>query len=64
MIISPEVLLLCRINFAILGFLLLQNVLYNYIELIWNFDGYFIESVDCLENIRWGKSKLKIVLNI
>ena len=49
MVIPPEVLLLLRIIFAILGFLLLwmtlQIALFK--ELSWNFDGDCFESIDC-----------------
>ena len=52
MVIPPEVPLLLRIVFAILGFLLfqvnLQIALSNFIEeLSWNYDRDGIESVDC-----------------
>jgi hypothetical protein len=50
MVIPPEVLLLLRVVFAILGFLLsqmnLQISLSNSVK-NWNFDGDCIESVDC-----------------
>jgi hypothetical protein len=50
-VISPEVLLLLRIVFAILGFMLfqmdLQIALSNWEELNWNFDGNCTEFVDC-----------------
>jgi hypothetical protein len=50
MVISTEVLLLLRIFFAILGFLLFQMNLQIALsiseELSWNFDGDCIESVD------------------
>ena len=49
--IPPGVLLLLRIVFAILGFLLFQMnleiALSNCEELNWTFDGDCIESVDC-----------------
>jgi hypothetical protein len=49
--ILPEVLLLLRIVFAILGFLLIQMnyqiALFNCENSSWNFDGDCIESVDC-----------------
>jgi hypothetical protein len=52
MVIPPKVLLLLRIVFAILGFLLFQMILKialsNSEELSWNFDGDCIESVDSL----------------
>jgi hypothetical protein len=52
MLIPPEVLLLLRIVFAILGFLLfqmnLQIAFSNCEELGWNFDEDCIESVDCV----------------
>jgi hypothetical protein len=55
MMIPPEVLLLLRIVFAVLGFLLfqmnLQIALSNSEELSWNFDGDCIESVDCFQQI-------------
>lgn len=49
---SPEVLLLLRIVFSILGFFLfpyeLENCSFHVCEaLCWNFDGEFTESVDC-----------------
>jgi len=51
MVVPQEVLLLLRILFAILIFLLfqmnLQIALFNYEELSWYFDGDWIESVDC-----------------
>ena len=51
MVILPEVLLLLRIVFAILGILLFQMnfqiALSNSEALSWNFDGDCIESVDC-----------------
>jgi hypothetical protein len=53
MVIPPEVLLLLRIVFAILGFLLfqmnLQIALSNSEKLSWDFDGDCIESVDCFQ---------------
>ena len=53
MLIPPEVLVLWRIVFDILDFLLFQmNFLIapsNYEELSWNFDGDCIESVDCFQ---------------
>jgi hypothetical protein len=55
-VIPPEVLLLLRIVFSILGFLLfqmnLQIALYNPVKkLSWNFDGNCIESVGCFHRI-------------
>jgi hypothetical protein len=52
MVIPPEVLLLLRIVFAILGFLFFSDEFANcpfYLseELSWNFDGDCIESIDC-----------------
>jgi hypothetical protein len=52
MLIRAKFLLFLRMVFAILGFLLfqmnLQIVLFNWIKkLSWNFDGDYIESVDC-----------------
>ena len=51
--IPPEVILLLRIVFAILGFLLfqmnLQIALSNREKLTWNFEGDCIESVDCFQ---------------
>jgi hypothetical protein len=52
MVITPEVLLLLRIVFPILGFFIIPNEFANcsfslYEELSWNFDGGCIESVDC-----------------
>jgi hypothetical protein len=50
MVISPKVLLLLRIVYAILGFLLFQMnlriALSNSVKNCWNFDGDCIESVD------------------
>jgi hypothetical protein len=51
MVIPPEVLLLLRIVFAILGFFIIPDEFANcpYLlceELSWNFDGDCIESVD------------------
>jgi hypothetical protein len=49
--ILPEILLLLRIDFAILSFSLfqmnLQIALSDYEEISWNFDGDCIEFVDC-----------------
>jgi hypothetical protein len=52
MVIPPEVLLLLRIVFAILGFFIFPDEFVNcpfYFseEFGWNFDGDCIESVDC-----------------
>jgi hypothetical protein len=52
MVIPPEVLLLLRRVFAILGFLFFPDEFANcpfYLseELSWNFDGDIIESIDC-----------------
>jgi len=55
MVIPPEVLLLLRIVFTILGFLLLHmnlqialsNSMKNWNSVSLNFDGNYIESVDC-----------------
>ena len=54
MVIPPEVLLLLRIVFAILGFFIFPDEFANcpfYLseELSWNFDGDCIESVDCFQ---------------
>jgi hypothetical protein len=53
MVILPEVLLLLRKVFAILGFLLfqmnLQIALSNSDEFSWNFNGDCIESVECFQ---------------
>jgi hypothetical protein len=51
MVIPPEVLLLLRMVFAVLGILLFQMNFHIALsiseELSWNFDGDCIESVDC-----------------
>jgi hypothetical protein len=54
MVIPPEVLLLLRIVFAILGFFVIPDEFANYPfklseELSWNFHGDCIESVDCFQ---------------
>ena len=51
-VIPPEVLLLLRIVFAILGFFVISDEFadctFKFVEeLSWNFDGDCIESVDC-----------------
>ena len=54
MVIPPEVLLLLRIVFAILGFFVFPYEIKDcsfpvFEELCWNFDGYCVEFVDCFQ---------------
>ena len=54
MVISPGDLLLWRIVFAIPGYFLIPDEFenfsfYTYEELIWNFEGDCIASVDCFQ---------------